>query len=191
MDPRVTDGVVAGVLLLLQVAAVAGKAPETGQRAGDWLAYVLSVGLCVPYAVHRRRPMLAMAVVAASLVLYSVRQYAAYPGLSLFVLVFAIALHSTRRQALHGVAGGAGALAVALAVQPAGVATPATWTSTLLATAVAWLAGENMRNRRARIALWRNGRRGWSASARSGPPRPSPRSGCGSRASCTTWSRTR
>jgi signal transduction histidine kinase len=152
VDPRVQDGVVAGVLLLLQVASVAGKAPETGQRAGDWLAYVLSVGLCVPYAVHRRRPMLAIAIVSASLVLYSLRQYASYPGLSLFVLLFAVALHSTRRQALVSLLVTLASFSFALAVQPAGVATPATWTSTLLAVAVAWLAGENMRSRRARIA---------------------------------------
>ena len=150
-DPRVIDGVVTGVLLLLQVAAIAGASPETGQRAGDWLAYLLSLGLCLPYLVHRRRPMLAMGLVAASLLLYSVRQYAAYPGLSVFVLVFAIALHSTRRQAFMALLLATGALAVALAVQPAGVATAATWTSTLLAVAVAWLAGENLRNRRARI----------------------------------------
>jgi signal transduction histidine kinase len=152
VDPRVMDGVVAGVLLLLQVAAIAGASPETGQRAGDWLAYLLSLGLCLPYLVHRRRPMLAMGLVAASLLLYSLRQYAAYPGLSLFVLVFAIALHSTRRKAFLAMLLAMGAFAVALAVQPVGIATAATWTSTLLAVAVAWLAGENMRNRRARIA---------------------------------------
>jgi signal transduction histidine kinase len=152
VDPRVADAVVTGVLLVLQVAATASKAPEQGQRAGDWLAYLLSLGLCLPYLVHRRRPMLAIGLVAASLLLYSLRQYAAYPGLSLFVLVFAIALHSRRRPAFLAMLVAIAAFAVALAVQPAGVATPATWTSTLLAVVVAWLAGENMRNRRARIA---------------------------------------
>ncbi len=152
VDPRVSDGVVAGVLLALQLAAVAGKAPESGQRGGDWLAYLLSFGLCLPYLVHRRRPLLAVSVMCASLVLYSLRQYAAYPGLSLFVLLFAVALHSTRRQALVALLTTAAAFVFALAVQPAGVATAATWSSTLLAVLVAWLAGENMRNRRARIA---------------------------------------
>ena len=47
---------------------------------------------------------------------------------------------------LAGVAG----LIGALSLQPAGVATASSWISTLLTVTVAWLAGENLRSRRAR-----------------------------------------
>ncbi len=152
MRPRVLDAVVALVLLAVMVLSIAGKAPETGQRGGDALAYLLSLGLCLPFAVHRRHPMLALAVVSGSLLLFAARQYAAFPGLSLWVLLFAIALHGSRRTALVALAVSLAVFSVALAMQPPGVATGSQWTSTLLATAVAWLLGENQRNRRARLA---------------------------------------
>ena len=44
------------------------------------------------------------------------------------------------------------AFLVALATQPAGVVLVGDWTATLLATAVAWLAGDNLRQRRLRWA---------------------------------------
>jgi signal transduction histidine kinase len=151
-DPRLLDGSVALVLLAVMVLSNAGKAPEAGQLGGDPLAYLLSLGLCLPYAVHRRHPMLALAVVSGSLLIFAVRHYAAFPGLSLWVLLFAIALHCSRRTALVALAVSLAVFSVALAIQPPGVATGAQWTSTLLATAVAWLLGENQRNRRARLA---------------------------------------
>ena len=152
LDSRRLDTLVALVLLAVMVLSIAGKAPQSGQRGGEVLAYVLSLGLCLPFAVHRRHPMAALAIVSGSLLVFSFFHYAAFPGLSLWVLVFAIALHGSRRSALVALVVSLAVFSVALAAQPPGVATGAQWTSTLLATAVAWLLGENQRNRRARIA---------------------------------------
>ena len=82
--------------MVLTVAAQGVRVP--GQRGGDALAYVLSVGLTLPYAVHRRRPMLALGIVTASLLVVLVFHFAAFPGLSVFVLLFGIALHCARRR---------------------------------------------------------------------------------------------
>ena len=152
VDPRLADAAVAVVLLVVMVLTVATKSPQPGQRGGDALAYLLCVGLAAPYAFHRRSPMPALAVEMVSLLAFAARHYAAFPGLNVWVLLFGIALHCGRRPALVALGVSFAAFCVALAAQPPGVATPATWSSTLLATAVAWLMGENQRNRRARWA---------------------------------------
>jgi signal transduction histidine kinase len=85
-----------------------------------------------------------------ALLTYSLAHYAAYPGVGAFVLLFGIALHCERRQSLAALAGTVLALSVAVATQPDGVTTGSTWFSTELAVAVAWLVGDNLRQRRAR-----------------------------------------
>jgi signal transduction histidine kinase len=146
------DWLVALVLLALMVVSIATKQPAAGQRAGNAAAYLLSAGMALPFAVHRRYPMTALTVTLASLLAYSMLDEAAFPGLNLFVLLCGIALHSDRRRALVALVASLAAMSVALAVQPAGVVNGSTWTSTLLATAVAWLTGDSVRNRRARWA---------------------------------------
>jgi signal transduction histidine kinase len=152
VDPRLLDAVVAAAMLAILVTSISAKAPEPGQHGGDAPAYLLAVALCVPYVFHRRYPMAVFSVVMASLVVFSLRHYAAFPGLSVFVLLFAIALHTDRRRALVTLVISLVAFSVALIAQPPGVADGSTWTSTLLAVAVSWLAGENLRSRRARWA---------------------------------------
>jgi signal transduction histidine kinase len=94
----------------------------------------------------------AITVACCALVLYAVGRYNAYPGLPIFVLVAGVSLHSTRRRALLAAGLAAVALSVAVWLQPERVATASTWVASLLAVAVAWLWGENLRNRRARWA---------------------------------------
>jgi signal transduction histidine kinase len=117
------------------------------------VAYVLAVALSAPIAFHRRRPMTAILVSAAALILYGAGQFAPYPGLPVFVLLFAISLHTDRKRAAVAAAIAALAMSVAVEQQPALVATGSTWVTSLLAIAVAWLLGENQRNRRARWAV--------------------------------------
>jgi signal transduction histidine kinase len=151
IDPRVVDAAVAAVLLGLLRASF-DSPPGEGQRPVDLGAWLLAVGLTLPYAIHRRAPLAALAVTLGSLVVYSGLRYAPYPGISVFVLLFGIAVHGTRRASATAFAAAVAALVVSLAAQPAGVAGPSEWVSTLLAATVAWLAGDNIRQRRARWA---------------------------------------
>jgi signal transduction histidine kinase len=61
-----------------------------------------------------------------------------------------VALHAGRRTALVVYLLGMAGLVAALVFQPAGIATAWSWISTLLTVTVAWLAGENLKARRAR-----------------------------------------
>ena len=152
LDRRVLDATVAVLLLVVTVIPLATRSLVAGQRPSDIWAYLLAVALCVPFVFHRRFPVAAITVACCALVLYAVGRYNAYPGLPIFVLVAGISLHSTRRRALLAVGLAAVALSVAVWLQPERVATASTWVASLLAVAVAWLWGENLRNRRARWA---------------------------------------
>ena len=121
-----------------------------GQSPSTPAAYLLAVMLAAPFAVHRRFPVAAMIVSNLALIAYSLGRFSAFPGYATFALVFAVALHAGRRRALVVYLGGAVGLIVALLLQPAGVATAASWISTILTVTVAWLAGENLKARRAR-----------------------------------------
>ena len=152
LDRRLIDAAVAVVLLALTAIPLATDSLQAGQRPSDIWAYLLAVALCVPFVFHRRFPVAAITVACCALVLYAVGRYNAYPGLPIFVLVAGVSLHSTRRRALLAAGLAAVALSVAVLLQPEGVATASTWVASLLAVAVAWLWGENLRNRRARWA---------------------------------------
>ena len=152
LDRRVLDATVAVLLLVVTVIPLATRSLVAGQRPSDIWAYLLAVALCVPFVFHRRFPVAAITVACCALVLYAVGRYNAYPGLPIFVLVAGISLHSTRRKALLAAGLAAVALSVAVWLQPERVATASTWVASLLAVAVAWLWGENLRNRRARWA---------------------------------------
>jgi signal transduction histidine kinase len=152
LDRRVLDATVAVLLLVVTVIPLATRSLVAGQRPSDIWAYLLAVALCVPFVFHRRFPVAAITVACCALVLYAVGRYNAYPGLPIFVLVAGVSLHSTRRRALLAAGLAAVALSVAVWLQPESVATASTWVASLLAVAVAWLWGENLRNRRARWA---------------------------------------
>ena len=151
IDPRLTDAVVAVALFVVLVLSF-GATPGAAQRPADIWAWLLALLLTAPYAVHRRYPWAALAVALTALLAFSLLHYAAFPGVSVFVLLFGLALHGSRRDSLVAFGATLAAFVVALGAQPAGVVTPSDVVSTLLATAVAWLAGDNLRQRRLRWA---------------------------------------
>ena len=151
IDPRLTDAVVAVALFVVLVLSF-GATPGAAQRPADIWAWLLALLLTAPYAVHRRYPWAALAVALTALLAFSLLHYAAFPGVSVFVLLFGLALHGSRRDSLVAFGATLAAFVVALEAQPAGVVTPSDVVSTLLATAVAWLAGDNLRQRRLRWA---------------------------------------
>jgi signal transduction histidine kinase len=146
----VLDTVVAGLLLALMVAELAAKTLEPGEQPSGPVAYALAAAITLPYAVHRRYPLLATGVSTAAVVAYSFGHFTAFPGYAMFALLFGVSRHADRRRATATLGAVVTALAVALSVQPPSVVTPSTWVSTGLAVLVAWLLGENLRVRQAR-----------------------------------------
>jgi signal transduction histidine kinase len=155
IDPRVLDLAVAILPLAFMITGLAGKEPIHGQRATDIGAYLLALGINLPFVGHRRYPLIAVGFTLASLLCYAALDYAAYPGLGVFVLLFGVALHSPRRTSLIAFVACLVAFIVSLGLQPSGVVTTATWVATLLLTAVAWLAADNLRTRRQRWSALR------------------------------------
>ncbi|MGV1007220.1 MAG: sensor histidine kinase [Dermatophilaceae bacterium] len=146
----VLDTTLALLLWAGMVVDLATKPLNEGQSPTSPAAYAWTAVIAAPVAVHRRLPIVAMLISNLALVTYALGHYSAYPGYPTFVLVFAVALHAGRRRALVVYLGGVVALSVALLLQSAVVATASSWISTLLTLTVAWLAGENLRSRRAR-----------------------------------------
>ncbi|MGZ4611667.1 MAG: sensor histidine kinase [Kineosporiaceae bacterium] len=152
LDRRVLDGAVVAVLFAFLVAELARRAPLPGQHATTPWAYLLAAGLCLPFAMHRRHPVAALSVQCVVLLLYAPGAWVAYPGPPVFALVAGVALHTDRRRAALAATASAAALAIAVLWQPPDVGGTSTMVTSLLAVAVAWLWGENLRNRRARFA---------------------------------------
>ncbi len=141
-----------GAVLLWAAMAVdlATRPLAAGQSPSTPAAYLWAVVIAGPFAVHRRFPVAAILVSDLGLLGFSLGRFSAFPGYATFALVFAVALHAGRRRALGVYLAGVAGLIGALSLQPAGVATASSWISTLLTVTVAWLAGENLRSRRAR-----------------------------------------
>jgi len=151
-DPWVIDGGTALVLLGLMIGMLASQPVKAGQHATTPAAYLLAVLLTAPFLTHRKFPRTSLAICLAALIVYALGRFTAYPGLPIFALTFGITLHSSRRLALVTVIAAAAAMTVALSLQAPSVRSTGTWISTELAIVVAWLAAENLRNRRARWA---------------------------------------
>jgi signal transduction histidine kinase len=153
LDPLLIDGLAALILFALMAAQFIGTTDlKAGQNPTTPLAWVLAVLIVAPVLTHRRFPLASLAVCLTAVVIYAFGRYVAYPGLAVFVLTFDISLHSTRRRALVALFASAAALALSVGLQPHSVVTTATWVESELGIVIAWLAGENIRNRRVRWA---------------------------------------
>jgi signal transduction histidine kinase len=148
-DDRIVDGAVAALLFAFMAAELAH--PGAGDRASTAIAFLLAAAITLPFAVHRRHPMAVLAIATWAVVVYAIGNFSAFPGYALFVLLFGISLHADRRRSATALGAVVLAIAFALLVQPAGVVTAGTWMATLLAVAVAWLSGENIRSRRIQV----------------------------------------
>jgi signal transduction histidine kinase len=153
VDRRILDAGVAAVLFVFMVFELAVNKMVTGENASGAVACLLAALITLPFAVHRRYPMAALAISTWAVVLYSLGRFTAFPGYALFVLLFGVSLHSDRRRAAAALGAVVVALSAALIMQPSGVVTTATWISALLAVAVAWLSGENIRSRRVQVSV--------------------------------------
>jgi len=123
-----------------------------GQHPATPVTWLLAVLIVAPVLTHRRFPRASVAVCLAAVAVYATGRYAAYPGLAVFVLTFDIALHSRERVAVTTLLAAAVVTGVSISLQPNGVAVLATYIESELGIGVAWLAGRNLRLRRARWA---------------------------------------
>ena len=153
VDLQALDATVAVVLFGFMAFELA-LPPDAGVSPSNLLAYLMSAVITLPYAVHRRYPMAALAVSTWGVVVYALGHFNAFPGWALFVLLFGISLHTDRRRSAIALAAVVVAMSVALTLQPVQVVTTATWITTMLAVIVAWLSGENLRARRSQVKLF-------------------------------------
>jgi signal transduction histidine kinase len=152
-NPWLIDSAVSAALLISMLASIATREALPGQLPNNALTYLTAFTMALPYPFHRRFPLTAVAVVLVSMLIYSTGDFAAFPGLNAFVIVFGVALHCERRQrSLIAFAATMLVMTVAMRIQPDGVADGPTWVSAELAIVVSWLAGDNLRQRRARWA---------------------------------------
>jgi signal transduction histidine kinase len=73
----VDAGLAAAVLVAAEIAIAAGR--ETGAVPRDWFAYLLGVAMGAPVLLRRRRPMVALGLVAAALLVFYTRDYPGFP----------------------------------------------------------------------------------------------------------------
>src|SRR6476620_5871519 len=133
----VLDTTGAALLWTAMAVDLATRPLATGQSASTPAAYLWAALIAGPFAVHRRFPVTAIIVSDLALIAYALGRYSAFPGYAIFALVFAVALHAGRRQALAVYLAGMAGLAVAVLLQPVGIATAWTWISILLTVTVA------------------------------------------------------
>lgn len=152
VDRRILDAGASALLFAFMVFELVGNQVMTGENASGAIAYLLAALVTLPFALHRGHPMTVLAICTWATVVYSLGRFSAFPGYALFVLLFGVSLHSDRRRSAVALGAVVAAMSVALILQPAGVVTGSTWISTLLAVAVAWLSGENIRSRRIQVA---------------------------------------
>ena len=146
------DGGIALVLFGLMTALLATQRVQAGEHPTTPAAHLLALLLTAPFVTHRKFARTSLVVCLAALILYAAGHFTTYPGVPVAVLTFGISLHSSRRLALATVIAAAAAMTLALALQAPAVRSEGTWIESELGIVVAWLAGENLRSRRARWA---------------------------------------
>ena len=152
VDPLLIDGITALVVFALMADQLITRHLLSGQHPTTVLTWLLAVLSVAPILTHRRFPRASVAVCLSAVAIYAAGHYVAYPGIAIFVLTFDIALHSDERVAVPTLFASAVVLGVAVDLQPAKVAVLATYLASEICVGLAWLAGWNLRRRRARWA---------------------------------------
>ena len=156
MDLLLIDGVTAFAVFALLAEQLITRHLLPGQHPTTVLTWLLAVVSIAPILTHRRFPAASVAVCLAAVAIYAAGRYVAYPGFAIFVLTFVIALHSEERIAVPALFAAAVVIGVAVDLQPAKVAVLSTYIVSEIFVGGAWLAGWNLRRRRARWAELRD-----------------------------------
>ena len=151
--PLLIDGITAlAVFALMAQQLITRHLLLPGQHPTTALTWLLAVVIVAPILTHRRFPRTSVAVCLSAVAIYAVGRYVAYPGYMVFVLTFAIALHSEEQVSIPALFASAVVLGVAVDLQPAKVVVLATYVLSEIFVGGAWLAGWTFRRRRARWA---------------------------------------
>ncbi|GAA0801590.1 sensor histidine kinase [Spirilliplanes yamanashiensis] len=158
---RAADAALAVLLFAVMVAELAGPPADPGERPATLPAYLLAAAVTLPVALHRAYPAPVVLAVAAAVVAYGVGAWAAFPGWSVFALVFLVGLHAGRRTGALAFGVLTAALAAALALAPSVRGSASTWLTCMLALTCAWLAAGSiatLRDRARRLEAEREDR---------------------------------
>ena len=150
---RLADGLAASFFFAIMAAQfLATRHLLPGQRPATLLTWFLAVALCAPILTHRQFPRASLAVCLTALLVYTAGRYVA-PPLVVFLLTFDLTLHGGRRIALAALLSSAAALAVAVSLQPASIATGSTWAWSEALIILCWATAQNLRDRQERMAF--------------------------------------
>jgi signal transduction histidine kinase len=157
--PLLIDGIAAlAVFGVMAAAFINARHTVAGQHPTTPLAWILAVGTVAPLLTHRRFPLASLAVclTAAAVLIYGAGRFGPYPVQvfvpAVLVLTFDIALHGRSRVALAALVAAAAATTLSVTLRPGGLVFLPPWVESELGILVAWLAGRNLRHRRARWA---------------------------------------
>ena len=159
LRPLLIDGIAALVVFGLMAWSFLGaRHPVAGHHPATLLALILAVVTVAPLLTHRRFPLTSLAVclAAAAVLIYGAGRFGPYPIQvfvpAVLVLTFDIALHSRSRVALAALVAAAAATTLSFTLRPGGLVFLPPVVESELGILVAWLAGRNLRHRRARWA---------------------------------------
>jgi hypothetical protein len=150
-DPLLIDGITAlAVFALMAQQLLTRHVLLPGQRPTTVLTWLLAVVIVAPILTHRRFPLASVVVCLCAVAAFAAGHYVAYPGYAIFVLTFAVALHSDEQVSIPTLFASAVVLGVAVFLQPPKVAVLTTYLLSEICVGAAWLIGWNLRRRRAR-----------------------------------------
>ncbi len=177
----------------MAIAGFTAASTHHGSAAATGLLFVLAAFGTLPLAVRRLYPVPVLAVVVAVAAIAGFGYDGWWPFAAI-VALYTVAAHCPRRTAI--VADAATVLVLGAAIihlvdwSPLGWDDFAVVVGRVALLLVAWLLGDNLRTRGPTCERWRSARRSSSASRRRTRAAAQPRSRHGSRARCTTSSRT-
>ena len=150
--PYVLDVTLAAFVLLVALDPLLGD-PTSEERAPDALASLLFVLAAVPLAWRRTRPFPVLWVTGIAALVYESLDYPESPlnALSLLIAIYAVAAYGARRQAVIGGLFAALAIALILWANWDPDANVAGAIANYVIFSTAWVAGDNVRQRRERV----------------------------------------
>ena len=150
--PYVLDVALAAFVLLVALDPLLGE-PTSDERSPDALAAILFLLSSVPLVWRRTRPFAVLVLTIVAAVVYEARQYpdSALNALSLLLAIYAVAAYGRRRQAIVGGLAAAVAIALILWANWDPEANVAGAIANYVIFSTAWVAGDNVRQRRERV----------------------------------------
>jgi hypothetical protein len=191
VGPLALDGVLAVAVAGAGVTLLATVLPLDLGSPRSVGAYLLVLAHTLPLAVRRRWPLAVLAVgLATGAAFAALGLHLVVLTVALLVYVYTVAARCPRRVSLPGLAATETMLVLVWLARPRLIGDGGSLVADALILAAAWWLGDGARRRQEAIVTARQRAAELSRPGRSWPGGRSPRSGCGSPGSCTTWSPT-